>query len=162
MEPVRASFVATIGGGQLLNQRDVPLDGFGVLGSYSYTESTVKNPNSPTLPLPGLSKHVASGTVFFEKAGFSTRGSVRYRSGFLAEVISLGPGARNREARGEMVFDAQVSYEFQGGPLKGLGILIQGQNLTSEPFVTEDSASHLIIDSQDYGRRFLAGVSYKF
>lgn len=138
------------------------LDGLGVLGSYSYTESTITNPNSPTTPLPGLSKHVASGTVFFEKAGFSARGSIRYRSGFLAEVISLGPGATNRQARGEKIVDAQLGYEFQGGFLKGLGVLVQGQNLTSEPFVTEDSASGLIIDSQDYGRRFLAGLSYKF
>ncbi|MGY4398153.1 iron complex outermembrane receptor protein [Sphingomonas sp. UYAg733] len=138
------------------------LDGFGVIGSYSYTKSSISNPNSPDQPLPGLSKHVANGTVFFEKAGFSARGSIRYRSSFLAEVISLGPGARNRQARGETVVDGQIGYEFQSGALKGLGILVQGQNLTSEPFVTEDSASKLIIDSQDYGRRFLAGISYKF
>ena len=34
MEPGRASFVATIGGGQLLNQRDVPINAFGVLGPF--------------------------------------------------------------------------------------------------------------------------------
>lgn len=139
------------------------LSGFGLIGSYSYTHSSiVANPDSPTQPLPGLSKHVASGTAFFEKAGFSARGSIRYRSGFLAEVISLGPGARNRQARGETIVDAQIGYEFQGGFLKGLGILVQGQNLTSEPFVTEDSSNGLIIDYQDYGRRFLAGLAYKF
>ncbi|BCA62696.1 hypothetical protein HMP09_1930 [Sphingomonas sp. HMP9] len=139
------------------------LDGFGVVGSYSYTKSNIQaNPDNPTQSLPGLSKHVANGTVFFEKAGFSSRGSIRYRSGFLAEVISLGPGARNRVARGETIVDAQIGYELQGGPLKGLGIIVQGQNLTSAPFVTEDSGSGLIIDSQDYGRRFLAGIAYKF
>ena len=139
------------------------LNGFGVIGSYSYTQSNiVGNPDAPSQPLPGLSKHVANGTVFFEKAGFSTRGSIRYRSGFLAEVISLGPGATNRQARGETIVDAQIGYEIKHGPLKGLGFLVQGQNLTSEPFVTEDMASHLIIDYQDYGRRFLAGVAYKF
>ncbi|WP_375427291.1 TonB-dependent receptor [uncultured Sphingomonas sp.] len=139
------------------------LDGFGLVGSYSYTKSNIQaNPENPRQPLPGLSKHVASGTAFFEKAGFSARGSIRYRSGFLAEVISLGPGARNRLARGETIVDAQIGYEFQKGPLKGLGILAQGQNLTSAPFVTEDSATGLIIDSQDYGRRFLAGVAFKF
>lgn len=138
------------------------LQGFGVIGSYSYTKSKITNPNSPTTPLPGLSKHVANGTIFFERAGFSARGSIRYRSGFLAEVISLGPGATNRLARSEAVVDAQVGYEFQHGPLKGLGLLVQGQNLTSEPFVTEDSASGLVIDNQDYGRRFLAGIAFKF
>ena len=139
------------------------LNGFGVIGSYSRTESSIKaNPGNPSQPLPGLSKNVASGTAYFEKAGFSARGSIRYRSGFLAEVISLGPGATNRQARGETVVDGQISYEFQNGFLKGLGLLFQGQNLTNEPFVTEDSASGLVIDSQDYGRRFLAGLAYKF
>lgn len=139
------------------------LDGFGLIGSYSFTESkVVANPENPAQPLPGLSKHVANGTAFFEKAGFSARGSIRYRSTFLAEVISLGPGARNRQARGETIVDAQIGYEFQSGALKGLGILAQGQNLTSAPFVTEDSGNGLIIDSQDYGRRFLAGIAYKF
>lgn len=139
------------------------LSGFGALASYSYTKSNiVGNPDSPSTPLPGLSEHVANGTLFYEKAGFSARASARYRSGFLAEVISLGPGARNRQARSETIVDAQVGYEFQDGSLKGLGVLVQANNLTSEPFVTEDSGSGLIIDSQDYGRRFLAGVSYKF
>ena len=146
-----------------LNLFTSALDGFGLIGSYSYTESTIKaNPDNPAQPLPGLSKHVANGTAFFEKWGLSVRGSVRYRSKFLAEVISLGPGARNRLARAETIVDAQIGYEFQNGPLEGLGILVQGQNLTSEPFVTEDSANGLIIDSQDYGRRFLAGISYKY
>jgi iron complex outermembrane receptor protein len=139
------------------------LDGFGLIGSYSYTDSSIKaNPGNPSQPLPGLSKHVANATAFFEKYGFSARVSARYRSKFLAEVISLGPGARNRLARAETIVDAQIGYEFQGGPLQGLGILLQGQNLTAEPFVTEDSGNGLVIDNQDYGRRFLAGVSYKF
>ena len=138
------------------------LDGFGAIGSYSYTKSKITNPNTPGEPLPGLSKNVASATLFFEKYGFSARGSLRYRSSFLAEVISLGPGATNRDARGETVVDGQIGYEFKSGPLRGLSILLQGQNLTNEPFVTQDSASGLIIDSQDYGRRFLAGISYKF
>lgn len=165
-QPVNGSggafYGAEVSGTLPFNLFSSALDGFGALASYSYTKSQVTNPNSPTLPLPGLSENVASGTIFFEKSGFSARGSIRYRSGFLAEVISLGPGATNRLARGETIIDAQISYEIPGGALKGLGILIQGQNLTSEPFVTEDSASGLIIDSQDYGRRFLAGVSYKF
>ena len=164
-QPVNGSG-GTLYGGEIsatipLNVFSQSFDGFGVLGSYSYTESTITAGN-PNQPLPGLSKHVANATAFFEKWGFSMRASARYRSKFLAEVISLGPGARNRLARAETIVDAQIGYEFQNGPLKGVGILVQGQNLTSEPFVTEDSGNGLIIDSQDYGRRFLAGISYKF
>ncbi len=139
------------------------LDGFGALASYSYTKSEIQaNPENPTQPLPGLSTHVANATLYFEKNGFSARTSMRYRSKFLAEVISLGPGARNRSAQAETVVDAQLGYEFQDGPLKGLNVLAQMSNVTDEPFVTRDSANDLIIDSQEYGRRYLLGLSYKF
>lgn len=140
------------------------LDGFGVLGSYSYTKSTVQpDPNDPAKPIPGLSKHVASATAYFEKSGFSARASMRYRSGFLAEVVGFGVSRVNRMAKGETVVDAQVGYEFQSGPLEGLGILLQGQNLTDEPFVTYEAGDERrVIDYQSYGRRYLLGLSYKF
>lgn len=140
------------------------LDGFGVLGSYSYTESSIQpDPNNPSQPLPGLSKHVANGTVYFEKSGFSARASVRHRSKFLAEVVGFGVSRVNRTAKGETIIDAQIGYEFQDGPLEGLGLLLQGQNLTDEPFITyENGDLRRVIDYQRYGRRYLLGLSYKF
>ena len=40
---------------------------------------------------------------------------------------------------------------------------LQGQNLTNEPFVTTNPGDvRQVIDYQTYGRRFLAGFSYKF
>lgn len=140
------------------------LDGFGVVGSYSYTESSIQpDPNNPSQPLPGLSKHVANGTVYFEKSGFSARASVRHRSKFLAEVVGFGVSRVNRTAKGETIIDAQIGYEFQDGPLEGLGILLQGQNLTDEPFITyENGDLRRVIDYQRYGRRYLLGLSYKF
>src|SRR3546814_3998346 len=41
-----------------------------------------------------------------------------------------------RTARAEGILDAQIGYEFQSGPLKGLSILAQGKNLTDRPFIT--------------------------
>jgi len=69
----------------------------------------------------------------------------------------------NRTAKGETIVDAQIGYEFQDGPLEGLGILLQGQNLTDEPFITyENGDLRRVIDYQRYGRRYLLGLSYKF
>lgn len=139
------------------------LDGFGLLGSASYTRSSITpDPANPAQPLPGLSDWVASGTAYFEKNGFSARGSVRYRSSFLAELSGVGTERIQRLARGETIVDAQVGYEFQGGPLKGLGVLLQAQNLTDEPFSTHDAANDaLTIDYQRYGVRYLLGLSYR-
>ena len=141
------------------------LDGFGVQGSYSYTESNIQpDPNSPSTPLPGLSKHVWNATAYFEKHGIQLRGSVRHRSSFLAEISAFGGGRERRMAQGETVVDAQIGYEFQpGSALEGLSILLQGYNLTNEPFVTYvNGDERQVRDYQEYGRRFLFGVNYRF
>ena len=68
-----------------------------------------------------------------------------------------------RRAADETIVDAQVGYDFGSGALKGLSIYVQGQNLTDEPFVTTNPGQPLqVIDYQVYGRRFLAGASFKF
>ncbi|MFS0849364.1 TonB-dependent receptor [Novosphingobium panipatense] len=141
------------------------LEGFGVTGSVAYTKTKIKpTPDSPSTDLPGYSKWVANGTAYFEKAGFNARGSVRYRSTFLGEVSGFAANRVRRRAKAETIIDAQIGYDFQAGSaLEGLSLYIQGQNLTDEPFVTTNPGDNReIIDYQRYGRRFLAGFSYKF
>ncbi len=139
------------------------LDGFGVLGSASYTKSRVREGGAAPISMPGLSSWVINGTAYFEKAGFQARVSGRYRSKFLAEVSGLSLRRDLIQAKSEMVVDAQVGYTFQSGPLEGLGVLLQGSNLTNEPFVTYyNNDPRQIRDYQNYGRNFMAGITYKF
>ena len=140
------------------------LEGFGITGSFSYTENKIKpDPNSPPEALPGYSKYVTNVTGYFEKGGFSVRGSLRDRSSFLGELTGFGGGRERRLAKGEVIVDAQAGYEFKNGILNGLGILFQGQNLTDEPFETFNRGhGNQIIDYQRFGRRFLFGANYKF
>src|SRR3546814_1673898 len=66
-------------------------------------------------------------------------------------------------AKSEFVVDAQIGYTFQGGALEGLGVLFQASNLTNEPFVTYyNNDPRQIRDYQNYGRNFMAGITYKF
>lgn len=139
------------------------LDGFGVLGSASYTKSRVREGGAAPIAMPGMSKMVVNGTVYFEKAGFQARASGRYRSKFLAEVSGLSLARDKVMAKSEFVVDAQIGYTFQSGSLEGLGILLQGSNLTNEPFVTYyNNDTRQIRDYQNYGRNFMAGITYKF
>jgi iron complex outermembrane recepter protein len=141
------------------------LDGFGVTGGASYTKTKIApTPGAPAEDIPGYSKWVANGTAYFEKWGFNSRVSARYRSSFIGEVSGFGGARVRRRARPEMIIDAQIGYDFQpGSALEGLSIFVQGQNLTDEPFVTDDPRdSRAVIDYQTYGRRFLAGASFKF
>jgi iron complex outermembrane receptor protein len=141
-----------------------PLEGFGVTASYSYTKSNIQpDPGNPQRPLPGLSEDVVNATGYYERFGFSARVSVRYRSDFLAEVQGVGAERLLRQAKEETLVDAQVSYEFQSGMWQGLTLLLQGTNLTDEPFVTHELGdSRQVIDHQTFGRRYLLGASYKY
>jgi iron complex outermembrane recepter protein len=140
------------------------LDGFGVTGGVGYTKTKVKDANGNIDQIPGYSKWVANGTAYFEKWGFNARGSVRYRSGFLGDFTGFGGSPTRRTALAEMIVDGQIGYDFQeGSALHGLSLYLQGQNLTDERFASVGNGNRLqVIDYQIYGRRFLAGFTYKF
>ncbi len=140
------------------------LDGFGVTGGASYTKTEISPyPGAEKTDLPGYSRWVANATGYFEKWGFSARGSLRYRSTFVGEVSGFAANRVNRRAAPETIVDAQIGYDFTNGLLKGLSISLQGQNLTNEPFATQNPNQPLqVIDYQVYGRRYLAGFSFKF
>ncbi len=140
------------------------LAGFGVIMSGSYTTSSVSQSEGGDTPLPGLSEKVANATVYFEKWGFSSRLSVTHRSEYLATVSTFGPRNRTfRTAEAETVVDAQISYTFENGPMKGLSIIFQAYNLTDEPLSTYlDGNTLQVIDYQEYGRSYAIGMSYKF
>jgi iron complex outermembrane receptor protein len=141
------------------------LSGFGITGGVSYTATKIKpNPGGAAEDLPGYSKWVANGTMYYENGGFNIRGSVRYRSTFVGEVSGFAANRTRRRAAPETIIDAQIGYDFQpGSGLAGLSLYVQGQNLTEEPFVTYNPGDpRQVIDYQNYGRRFLAGFTYKF
>ena len=89
---------------------------------------------------------------------------MRYRSKFLADFTGFGGSPTRRLARAETIVDAQIGYDFEGGTLDGLSVYVQGQNLTNAPFVSQFNVPEprAVIDYQEYGRRFLAGFTYKF
>ncbi|HEU5285768.1 MAG TPA: TonB-dependent receptor, partial [Sphingomicrobium sp.] len=145
------------------------LDGFGVTGGYGYTKSRVRpSPSESYGDIPGYSRHVANGTLFFEKWGFGARVSARYRSTFVGEFSGFGGNRVRRRAQGETLVDAQIGYDLgagigAGSMFKGLSVFAQASNLTDEPFATiNPGAPFEVIDYQTYGRRYQAGITYKF
>jgi len=141
------------------------LDGFGATGGVGYTQSKVHiYPGAPATMLPGYSKWVVNGTLYFEKWGFNARASARYRSSFQGEVSGFAQNNVFREAKHETIVDAQIGYDFQpGSALNGLSVFLQGLNLTNTPFVTTNPGEDLqVIDYQRYGRRWMLGATYKF
>lgn len=140
------------------------LEGFGVQFSASQTDSEVQpDPTQAPTTLPGLSETVVNGSLYYERYGFQARVSGRYRSDYLGEVAGFGNGRTLRSVAAETVVDAQIGYEFQSGPIKGLSVVAQVNNLTDEPFKTfQNGDERQTIDYQHYGRTYAVGVSYKF
>ncbi|MES2441273.1 MAG: TonB-dependent receptor [Pseudomonadota bacterium] len=141
------------------------LSGFGLTGGASYTKTSIEpTPGAPPEDIPGYSRWVANGTAYFEKWGFSARGSVRYRSSFVGDFSGFGANRVRRRAKAETIIDGQIGYEFQKGSLlDGLSVFLQGQNLTDEPFVSTNPGEPLqVLNHQRYGRRYLAGFNFKF
>jgi iron complex outermembrane receptor protein len=142
-----------------------PLEGFGLQANYSDTESSIE-PDGPgtATPLPGLSKYVSNATVYYERYGFSARVAQRHRSAFLGEVQGFGGDRTRRIFEGETVTDVQLGYSFpEGGPLEGLSLLLQVNNLENEPFrSTYEGRDDWPREYQEFGRTYLFGVNYRF
>ncbi|RVT88260.1 TonB-dependent receptor [Inhella crocodyli] len=147
-----------------------PLSGFGVQASYSSTSSSINlstsgvsstDINTGTIPLPGLSKDVASVQIYYERSGFQIRVGQRYRSDFVGEVSDFTGDRRLTYIKGESVTDAQIGYEFQSGPLKGLSVLLQGYNLGDAKFIRYRDTPSNEVENTKYGKSYLLGVNYK-
>lgn len=150
------------------------IKGFGLIMSYAYTDSSVSpwGPGNGTAPIAGLSRHVANATLYYERQGFSARLSNRYRSESRQYITTFGipspsgdvnPNGGFSVAQPESQIDAQVSYTFENGPLKGLTIFTEAYNLNNEPLVTYDNNDpRRVINYQYYGASYGIGASYKF
>jgi len=142
-----------------------PLDGLGIIATYSDTSSSI-HPNGPgtSEPISGLSKYVSNATVYYERGGFSIRLSQRKRSAFRGQTRGFGADYQTISFAGETVRDAQLNYSFNDGALEGLSLYLQVSNIGDEP-----SAAYNDGDPEnrperyfEYGRTTLLGFSYRF
>jgi TonB-dependent receptor len=147
------------------------LNGFGVIASASFNNSSIKivDPNSATsvgsgpITLPGLSKRVYNVTAYYENDGWEARISQRRRSDFIGEIGNFAGNRTLRYVVGEDITDAQLSYAFaEDSSLHGLSLLLQAQNLTDSPYRTYATTKDRPLEYIKWGRTYLLGATYKF
>ena len=153
------------------------IDGLGLVVSVSTVDSSIDNPdfneeaeesisNQRQTAVPGLSEEVINVTVYYERAGFEGRVSMRQREDFLGERFGVSFRREPTAVVGSTLWDAQFSYSFgelgiRG--LEGLTLTAQALNITNEPYENrERERGGLTLDYQEFGRTFLAGISYQF
>ena len=140
------------------------LDGFGVNLTGNRTKSSLVYGDNPTpITVPGLSKWVANGTLYYQHDGFEARVSDSYRSDFLGEVSGISSSRIEQDLRGGSSYDAQVSYTFDHGTFNGLTLIATGSNLSNKIFSTyQNNDPRQVLIWERYGRTYSVGVSYKF
>jgi iron complex outermembrane receptor protein len=153
------------------------LDGFGVQASHSYTDSSVKLPtsafvtknNAPvfngavdSIGLPGLSKNVSSMRLYYENHGVQLAVAGYKRSDFIGQILDYRSDSQFTFIKGETIVDLQAAYEFQQGWLRGWTILLQGHNMTNQPFREYTKDPNQITNEVKYGRTYYAGLNVKF
>ena len=153
-----------------LNVVSTWLDGFGLQASYSNTHSAISLPTAGfnnaistlTIPMPGLSKEVRGFALYFEKWGFEARLGQRYRSDFVGSITDQYGDSQLVYIKAERITDAQLSYNFQDGWLKGLTLLLQANNMNNEPYTEYKQSPSDPSKNVKYGKTYLMGVNYKF
>ncbi|MGA2692003.1 MAG: TonB-dependent receptor [Opitutaceae bacterium] len=152
--------------------------GFGVVLNGLLVDSNIQpwGPNNPSSPLPDLAKKSANLTFYYEGHGmldgFSARVSDHYQSQTREYIVQFGvptpaafgtPGDGFSEEIPYHTIDAQVSYTFKHGTLKGLGLYLEGRNLNNAPLITYNNGDPRQLENwQEYGASYRAGVTYKF
>jgi iron complex outermembrane receptor protein len=145
------------------------MQGFGVAGNYTYSQSQTNSQTtsfSHDSGIPGVSRDALTGTLYYERFGFSARASYSWRDKAVndSQVGATFPipdaAAKNGELIGQVYqapygqLDAQVGYDYN----RHVGVFFSAQNLANsaqhtylqwpnEPFTYDDS-----------GRRFFLGV----
>ena len=154
-----------LSGSLLIGEFIDPLEGFGVVASATFLDSSI-DIDGNEIEVPGLSDEVYNITLFYERGGFEARVSGSMREDFLGEVSAISFSRELVKVKDTSIWDAQISYRFENSStewLQPLTVLLQGQNLTDEPFITyQNDDPRQVRDYQDYGRNYLLGVSYTF
>lgn len=150
-----------------------PLDGFGIAINHSDTKSNItvpltglpnldqRTPTSVKIPLPGLSRRVTNLRFYYEANGMQVAVAQRKRSDFLGEITDYKDDKEYTFIKGEEVIDLQLGYEFQSGPLKGLSMLFQANNVNNAKFQRYLDDPKVITSKDIYGRTYLFGLNYK-
>jgi iron complex outermembrane recepter protein len=152
------------------------LDGFGATASYSNTASSVNLPNTigqnpnqqvttsgQKIPLPGLSRDNAKFMLYYERGGFSAFVAENYRSTYIGSVANTTVGGYPALTiiQGSSWVSAQVGYEVQSGPAKGLGIRFEGNNM-NKPTYRELNYDGTVNNSNQTGATYAFKLSYKY
>jgi TonB-dependent receptor len=138
-----------------------PLDGLGIYGNYTYTDSDATLPGGRETRLAGQSEHVFNSALSYERGGFSTQVSLNYHSDFILEFGGDTGEAEEREQ--DLIVDDHVQLDFSASYQVSpqAQVFLELVNLTNEPFVTYQGRSDRPIQEEFYEAWGELGLRYR-
>ena len=131
---------------------------FGVQANYTYSDSETTTTDPVTgidLQLPSLSRHTANASLFYDDGKWSSRLAWTYRTGFFVGIQNNNAIFSNQARR----FDYNLNYNIT----EKLSVFVEGLNLTDENTNGGFAGTPERITTQGrFGRRYFAGVNYRF
>ena len=140
------------------------LNGFGLMASGTLTRSSVVYAGS-TLPqaLDGLSKWVENYTLYYGRDGFEGEVNLSSKTKSLTRMYGISETRQYDTQAGQHWLNAQISYAFGSGMLRGLTLIASGYNLGNEvKKVYQNNDPRQIVLWEQYGRTYQLGFSYDF
>ncbi|MDG2520567.1 TonB-dependent receptor [Caulobacter segnis] len=131
-------------------------DGFGFQGNLSLLSGDFKSPDGRTVDFPGVSDTIANASIFYEKHGLSARLSYQWRSKWIDTLTFEGFGDQMRD--GYENLDLSVRYAINDN----VSIYFDANNLTDETYVAYEGDRRHPTEVEQVGRRYLAGVRFRF
>jgi TonB-dependent receptor len=144
--------------------------GLGVAANFTFSESTSNQSTSFTQhsEIPGVSQDAFTGTLFYERFGFSGRLSYSWRSKAVNDSLVGSTFSFPDQTGVQKVYqvyqapygqlDGQLGYDFLDGHL---GIVLSAQNLTNESLHTYLQWPDQPFTYDNWGRRYFFGVRFK-
>jgi iron complex outermembrane receptor protein len=134
-----------------------PFDGFGVVATYSYIDSTtpIRDVVGRVLAFPGLSKNNVNLIGYYEKGPVSLRVAYNWRDDYLVSLSAAGTGIYNDTYTD---LSATFRYDFTDN----LSVNLEANNILNEHQRTYDGTSDALRTNLFFGRMYKASVSMKF
>ncbi len=145
------------------------LQGFGIATNYTYSQSQSSQQTSFSSrgPIPGVSRDALTATLYYERHGFSIRGSYSWRDKAINDSAVGSTFAfpdQNGVTKVYQVFsapygqlDMQAGYDFN----THVGIVFSAQNVTNESQHTYLQWANLPFTYDNWGTRYFLGVKGK-